>query len=252
MDLGPIRRRRRRRWPWVAGIVVLLAGVAALVAFMAGYFDRDPINYFDPDGQPKPVAALYFSGDMGLRLGIGSYIWPALASEGVPVTGFNSPSYFSTGRSRAEVERIVATAIRQALARHPDDKLVLIGQSYGADILQTGLAALPPDLRPRIAGLVLVVPGETVYFRADPSSLAYHSAPDSLGESTANTLTWLPVTCIYGAAETDSLCPKLRLAKATVIRMPGGHFLGNDHTALIGYIVGAIKSAVPDAFVKKG
>lgn len=231
---------------------MLLAGVAALVAFMAGYFDRDPINYFDPDGQPKPVAALYFSGDMGLRLGIGSYIWPALASEGVPVTGFNSPSYFSTGRSRAEVERIVATAIRQALARHPDDKLVLIGQSYGADILQTGLAALPPDLRPRIAGLVLVVPGETVYFRADPSSLAYHSAPDSLGESTANTLTWLPVTCIYGAAETDSLCPKLRLAKATVIRMPGGHFLGNDHTALIGYIVGAIKSAVPDAFVKKG
>lgn len=251
MDLGPTCRRRRR-WPWIVAVAAFLTGVAGIVAFFAGYFDRDPIAYFEPDGSPKPVTALYFSGDMGLRLGIGAYIWPALAREGVPVTGFNSPSFFATRRSQADVDRIVATAIRQALARHPDDKLVLIGQSYGADILQTGLASLPADLRPRIAALILVVPGSTVYFRADPSSIAYRAKPDSLGASTINTLTWLPVTCIYGATETDSVCPQVKLPNATLIRMPGGHFLGNDHTALIGYLVGAMKSAVPDAFVKKG
>ena len=244
-------RRSNPRWPWIAGGVALFAVALGIVAALAGFFDRDPIHVFAPEGPARPVAALYFSGDMGLRFGMGPYTSAALARRGIAVTGFSSPAVFAVHRTRVEVDAAVANAVRQAMARTGRDRLVLIGQSYGADILQTGLAALPAELRPHIAAVVLVVPGETVFFRADPSGLAYRGAPDSLGASTVNAIRWAPLTCIYGAAETDSLCPAVRLPRATVIRMPGGHFLARDSDGLVGHVVDAVRRAVPAAFAGK-
>jgi type IV secretory pathway VirJ component len=92
---------------------------------------------------------------------------------------------------------------------------------------------------------VLVVPGQTVYFRADPTSLYYHGQPDSLGSTTGPKIDWVPLTCIYGARETDSLCPSLTQHNATVIRLPGGHFLNNDPRLLVHMMLAAIGSAAP-------
>ncbi|MEG8025871.1 AcvB/VirJ family lysyl-phosphatidylglycerol hydrolase [Sphingomonas aurantiaca] len=98
-----------------------------------------------------------------------------------------------------------------------------MGQSYGADIVQTGLADLPSSLRPRVAGIVLILPGDTVFYRADPSGLLYdHGTPDSMGVTTGNRLDWAPLTCIYGVEETDSLCPLLSVAGVRKVGMPGG------------------------------
>ena len=241
-------RRSNRRWPRIVGCAALVAVALGIVAALGGFFDRDPIHVLAPEGPAKPVAALYFSGDMGLRFGMGPYTSAALARRGIAVTGFSSPAFFAAHRTRAEVDAVVAAAVRQAMARTGRDRLVLIGQSYGADILQTGLAALPADLRPHVAAVVLVVPGDTVFFRADPSGLAYHGIPDSRGASTVNAIRWAPLTCIYGAAETDSLCPAVRLPRATLIRMPGGHFLARDSDGLVGHVVDAIRRAVPAAF----
>lgn len=246
MITRPSRRRRTR----LLVIVIVIAAAIALWTAIDGYFDRDPINFFAPRGPRRPVAALYFSGDSGLRFGMGPYAAKALAQRGIAVTGFSSPAWFGVHRTREEVNAAVADAIRQALARTGGDKLVVIGQSYGADILQTGLAALPADLRPRIAAVVLVVPGETVFFRADPLGLEYRGTPDSLGVNTVNAITWAPLTCIYGAAETDSLCPLVRLPHATIIRMPGGHFLDHDSDRLVGHVIEAIRRAVPAAFAE--
>ena len=242
-------RSGRRR---IRVLAVIAAIAVAIMVWMAidGYFDRDPINFFAAMGPRKPVAALYFSGDSGLRFGMGLYAAKALAKRGIAVTGFSSPVYFNVHRSRGQVNAAVARAIREALVRTNGERLVVIGQSYGADILQTGLAALPADLRPRIAAVVLVVPGETVFFRADPLGLEYRGTPDSLGVDTVNTITWAPLTCIYGAAETDSLCPAVRVPGATIVRMPGGHFLDHDADGLVDHVLDAIRRSVPAAFAK--
>lgn len=242
-------RRARRRW--AVGGIGLVAAALAIVAALAGFFDSDPISYFAPAGPAKRVAALYVSGDMGLRFGMGPYTSAALARHGIAVVGFSSPAFFARHRTRAEVDAVVAAAVRRALAR-TGGRLVLIGQSYGADILQTGLAALPADLRPHVAAVVLVVPGQTVFFRADPSGLAYRGTPDSLGASTVAAITWAPLTCIYGTAEADSLCPGIKLPHATVIGMPGGHFLGDDRAGLAGHVLDAVRRAVPAAFADGG
>ena len=237
----------RRRFYRVSGVtVVVLIAIATLFA-SAGFFDRDPFHLLVPTGPRSPIGAVYFSGDMGLRYGMGATTTDALTAHGVAVLAVGSSTVFATRRTHADVDRIVADAVRHGLATTGAERLVLIGQSYGADILQTGIVALPPDLRAKVAGLILIVPGETVYFRADPSSLAYRGIPDSIGADTASKIDWLPFTCIYGVEETDSLCPDLHIANVHVDPMLGGHFLQHDSAGLITRVLTAIDRAVPAA-----
>ena len=239
------RSRGRLVGKTLAVLLALLVAGGGLLYALAGFFDRDPVHFFAANNPNSTYVALYLSGDMGLRFGIGSYVSVALSAHGIPVYGLNSPTAFATRQTRAQLDEIVAKAAREALARTGATKLILIGQSFGADILQTGLANFPETLRKQVAAVVLVVPGRAVYFRADPTSIYYRGTPDSLGSTTGARIDWVPLTCIYGAQEGDSLCPGLNQDNATVIRLPGGHFLRNDHVLLNRMILAAIGSAAP-------
>lgn len=221
-----------------AGIVAL--GLAAL-ALASGFFDRDPIHLYGMNNaRPVHVTAVYFSGDMGLRFGMGTHVAPALAARNIPVLGISSTAVFYRQRSQSEVNALVANSVRQALARTGADHVILVGQSFGSDILVAGLGALSPDLRAKIAAVVLVVPGKAIYFRADPTGLRYHGTSDADAVSAIRSVTWAPLICIYGQSETDSLCPTLLGSTAKVIELPGGHHLRGDYSMLIQTVFAAL------------
>ncbi|MAW98373.1 MAG: type IV secretion system protein VirJ [Sphingomonas sp.] len=237
---------RSRRIAIILGgslVLALLLGGTALL-WVAGYFDRDPVHIYGNPADGSPVAAVYFSGDMGLHLGIGSDVVPELAAHGMPVVGVSTPAIFGHRRDRAFVDDLVADAVRDTLNRTHAKKVVLVGQSYGSDILAAGAPALPDDLRSKVAALVLVVPGRTGYFRADPTGLHYRGTPDSVPAKSLEAARWADIVCIYGAREHDSLCPQLLGSKATVIELPGGHFLKGDSTRLTSAIFTAIGPAI--------
>ncbi len=250
----PSRSPSARRWQrgaWVAGIV---SAIVVLFVYLAGYFDRNPVHVYPALGVRSsiarpvapPVAVVNFSGDMGLRFLLGASTSRGLTEHGIPVVGITTPALFARHRTRGELDAIVADGVRTALARTGAKRLVVMGQSYGADIVQTGLADLPTALRARVAAIVLVLPGDTVFYRADPSGLLYdHGTPDGMGATTGNRLNWAPVTCIYGVEETDSLCPLLTVASARKIGMPGGHNIHHDAGGLLAHVLAAIRSVAP-------
>ena len=211
----------------------------------AGYFDGDPVHVYPARPPASGVAVVNVSGDMGLRFLLGASTSRGLTEHHVTVVGVASPVVFRRRRTRAEVDAFVADVVRTALARTGAQRVVVMGQSYGADIVQTGLAHLPAALRKKVAAIILVLPGDSVYFRADPTGWAYRGTPDSVATTTANTLTWAPLTCIYGVEEDDSLCPLLRVRGARVIGMPGGHNIHHDETGLLAHVLEAIaRSAI--------
>ncbi|WP_341207442.1 AcvB/VirJ family lysyl-phosphatidylglycerol hydrolase [uncultured Sphingomonas sp.] len=222
------------------------AFVCALVA-AGGYFDRNPYHLYPAQPPARPIAVVNISGDMGLRFLLGASTSRGLTEHHFTVLGVSSPVFFRFRRTRAEVDAFVADAVRTALKRTGQQRVVVMGQSYGADIVQTGLAHLPADLRAHVAGIVLILPGETVFYRADPTGWVYRGTPDSIGTETGNTLTWAPLTCIYGDEEDDSLCPKLRVPGATIIAMPGGHNLHHDGEGLLAHVLGAVARATSPA-----
>lgn len=244
-----VAARRWRRGGWVTGI---LSAIIVLFVYLAGYFDRDPVHVYPAIGVPTsgapPVVVVNFSGDMGLRFLLGASTSRGLTEHGIPVVGITTPALFARSRTRAELDSIVADGVRTALARTGAKSAVVMGQSYGADIVQTGLADLPPSLRDRVAAIVLILPGDTVFYRADPSGLLYdHGTPDSMGTTTGNRLTWAPLTCIYGVEETDSLCPLLTPTNVRKVGMLGGHNIRHDADGLLAHVLTAIRAVAPEA-----
>ncbi|MES3082688.1 AcvB/VirJ family lysyl-phosphatidylglycerol hydrolase [Sphingomonas faeni] len=244
-----VAARRWRRGAWVTGII---SAIVVLFVYLAGYFDRDPVHVYPAIGVsasgPPPIAVVNFSGDMGLRFLLGASTSRGLTEHGIPVVGITTPALFAHHRTRTELDAIIADGVRTALARTGAKRIVVMGQSYGADIVQTGLVNLPKDMRARVAAIVLILPGDMVFYRADPSGLLYdHGTPDSMGGTTGNRLTWAPVTCIYGLEETDSLCPLLTTANARKVGMPGGHNIHHDADGLLGHVLAAIRVVAPGA-----
>lgn len=209
--------------------------IAAMLGFAVhiGYFGG-PVFTDVPATAPARggVAAVILSGDMGFKIGMGPRIARRLAADGIPVVGVNSLTYFRRERSPDEVAALVAMAARRALAFGHARGLVLIGQSFGADMLHVGLARLPPDLRARVRLVALVVPTDTLFFRASPSELFNWAKPDAFALPSARALTWVPVVCIHGVEESESLCPLLRQPNVHSVALPGGHPLDGDVDAV--------------------
>lgn len=242
----------RARWPrWLLGGILCLVLIGIVLLWLGGYFARDGRQFAPAIGRPAPIGALYISGDMGLRFGTGGSLTDALTRRGIATSEISSPAFFKWHRTRAEVDAVIAQAVRDAMRRSGRDRIVAIGRSYGADVLQTGLADLPRALRPHVAGVILIVPGDKVFFRSDPTTIAYHRPPDSIGADTVNRIDWTPLTCIYGTAETDSLCPDVTVHGADIIGMPGGHFLDHATDSLFAHVFAAIDRAVPSSSSKR-
>jgi type IV secretory pathway VirJ component len=144
----------------------------------------------------------------------------------------NTLTYLRRTRTPADITSLIARAEQRALRLGHTDRVVLIGQSFGADMLHVGLIGLPASLRAKITRIALIVPEDTVQFRASPSEIFDLFTPTTAALPTARRLTWAPVLCVQGAEEADSLCPLLTQANVRRVALPGGHPLHRDADAL--------------------
>ncbi len=172
-----------------------------------------------------PRAAVILSGDSGFSAGLSRQVGKRLAANGIGVIGINAHRFFVTRRTPAETAALLGDAMARARALTGATKVLLIGQSYGADMLQAALAEFTPAQRAEVSGVVLVVPGQTLFFQISWSERYDLTAPDAPALPTAKQLDWLPVMCVRGADESGSLCPDLTQPNLTQAVLPGGHYL---------------------------
>ncbi|HEX7781642.1 MAG TPA: AcvB/VirJ family lysyl-phosphatidylglycerol hydrolase [Sphingobium sp.] len=217
---------RRRAYPIT--IAVLAAALLGYCGWL-GYFSNDPFVRIMPEGKVRGnVAAVVMSGDMGFKIGMGRQIALRLSADGIPVIGVNSLTYFRTRRTPAEASALVEDAMHRALALTHARRLILIGQSFGADMLHVGLAGLPAADRAHVAMVALIVPGATVEYRASPGELFTFLMHEDDALPTGRNLTWVPTLCIFGQKESASLCPLLWQKNVQAVALPGGHPLHFD------------------------
>lgn len=229
---------------------IALIGAAILGLWYIGYiggtlFGVVPATSMRPPHQR--AVALYLSGDMGFHAGLGPGIADRLARDGISIVTENSLHFFARRRTPEQTAAMIAQGLRRAIAIDPGARLLLLGQSFGADVIAPSLPYVPTALRKRIAFVGLVVPGATRQWRASPSEIFSIGEPDEDALVAARRLTWVPLLCIYGREEPASLCPSLRQSNATHVELPGGHELHHDADAASAVLLRAIDRALAGA-----
>jgi type IV secretory pathway VirJ component len=190
-----------------------------------------PIIALEPQGAPTGLLAIILSGDGGWR-DLDRQIGGWLAERGTGVVGIDSLRYFWTekrpDRIAADLQRIIDTYLHRFHAK----RTVLIGYSFGADVLPATWHAMPPSERDRVVQVSLLGLSPTADFEFHVGGwLGLSQGSRPVGPDVA-TLDLARVQCFYGREEDDSFCRDPLLAGAERIETKGGHHFDGDYASL--------------------
>jgi type IV secretory pathway VirJ component len=188
--------------------------------------------------------ALLMTGDGGWA-GLDQELAARLAANGVPTVGLNSLKYFWTQRTPEEAAKDVTRVIRHYLAAWNKKRVLLVGYSFGADVLPFVVNRIPADLRSQVATVSLLGLDSTASFEISVSDwIGSDDAGPQTRPELANVKT-TPVLCIYGEGEKDTICPSLSPTRVTRQQVGTGHHFGGDYAQLADKILAFAKSARP-------
>jgi type IV secretory pathway VirJ component len=182
--------------------------------------------------------AVIYSGDGGWR-DIDKQMAHVLAVQGVPVVGVDSLRYFWHRKEPDTLARDLERIVRYYGAAWGTGRVLLVGYSFGADVLPFIVSRLSPEICNRVEQVSLLGLSPDAAFE-------FHVTDWLPGLPAGETKPVLPellrldlrrVQCVYGADETDTLCRAPELAGAEIIGTTGGHHFDGDYRALAARVM---------------
>jgi len=186
--------------------------------------------------------ALLLTGDGGWA-GLDQELAARLAAKGIPTVALNSLKYFWSERTPDQTAGDVTRVLRHYLAAWHAQRVLLIGYSFGADVLPFVVNRLPPEVRAQVASVSLL--GLDAH-----ASFEIHLA-DWVGDTDAGPATRpelealkeMPILCIYGEGEADSICPQLTAGHITREQVGKGHHFSGEYALLADRILGFTRTS---------
>jgi type IV secretory pathway VirJ component len=196
-----------------------------------------------PQEDPGTFAVM-LSGDGGWAA-IDRGVSARLAAGGISTVGWDSLGYFWKVRSPAEAAGDLARVIRHYLDIWHKERVILIGFSYGAEVLPFMANGLPDDLRPRVALAATLSLGRTAMFQFHLSDwLDVGRGQDARPVlPQVRALDWTQRLCVYGEDDGASLCPELTGLGVEVRKVPGDHHFDEDYAGIAELILEAAAGA---------
>lgn len=175
------------------------------------------------------TVAIFYSGDGGWR-DIDQRISARLNEQGVPVIGVDALRYFWSEKTPKATAADLSAMIGHYRKRLGVSKVVLIGYSFGANLLPKVYNLLPDSDRKAVTLLSLLALSHQADFEivlgswVGVAGTAKHGDPvDHLA-----TIDAASVQCVYGLEEQDSGCPALagrvKEGLELIARLGGHHF----------------------------
>lgn len=213
------------------------AALAALVAEDFGTADPSdrlsalPVVELEAAGAGEAFAIIY-SGDGGWR-DLDKTIAENFQRRGVPVAGVDSLRYFWSQKPPQTVADDLAFLIRTYSARWKRQKVMLIGYSFGADVLPASFNLLPQAEKKAVRQLSLLGLAEEASFEISLSG--WMGAKQDDARPVMPQLARIDpalIQCFRGREEEGSACAALDGTRYELVTTEGGHHFDGDYDAL--------------------
>jgi type IV secretory pathway VirJ component len=230
----------------IATVDVAMADLAKLGKTEASV-DGLPIVEIPPapgkEGQHPLV--IFYSGDGGWR-DIDKKIGGYLSDQGYFVVGVDSLRYFWRKKSPDTMAADLDRLIRHFGTRAAGNGVMLVGYSFGADIIPFMVNRLSADTKSELRQVSLLGISEHASFEIRLQDIVGGTntdGPPTLPELLK--LKGIPIQCVYGEAEKDSVCDDKALdASVNRVEMAGGHHFDGDYRHTADLIIAADKTRV--------
>lgn len=199
-----------------------------------------PLIELAVDG-PTDRFAIFYSGDGGWR-DLDKDLATILQRDGLPVVGIDVLRYFWKKRTPEQSAFDLSRIIRAYQNKWKAKQVVLIGFSFGADVLPPLFNRLSADDRAAMVQMSLLGMSATADFEV--------TVAEWLDSKSKNSLPVIPeakridprrLQCFYGREDEDAACPQLDGSGAEIIATGGGHHFDGNYSALARTILNGIK-----------
>lgn len=203
------------------GFVTLALVLAAACATAPAPGVLPTVEFPPTSDASSPYFAIFISGDGGWRK-IDIKVSDVMRKAGMPVVGLLANRYFKRERTPDEAAADLNRLIEEYQTKWRRPQAVLIGYSRGAEVLPMMVNRLPPETRKSIAVVALLGPGLHTSLKLDEPD-RYMLVPE------VRQIEPLPLVCVYGTLEKESLCRVLGDQPATILPLKGGHHFAGDY-----------------------
>ncbi|MBB3456281.1 type IV secretory pathway VirJ component [Rhizobium sp. BK313] len=206
------------------------------------YGDDPPLNLplHIMDAKPtKDTLAVLYSGDGGWQE-LDAKVGGSLQKEGIPVIGLDSLRYFWSQRTAGETAKDLGRIIDYYTTRFNVQHVLLVGYSFGADVMPASYKRLSRQQKSRIRQISLLAMSHKVDYVVSLRGWLGLQTEGKGGNPADDLKSISPdiVQCIYGTEDYhDNACPSLQGTNAQVIGMPGGHHFDGDYERLAQHII---------------
>ena len=185
-----------------------------------------------------------YSGDGGWR-DLDRNIGENLAQNNYAVIGVDAMHYFWSQRTPEETAADLQRILEYYLAAWDCQQIVLVGYSFGADILPFAYNRLPQPLRQKVVLLSLLAPSLGASFEIHLEEWFTSYLPEDALPTAPETarIESSKLQCFYGAEDSeDTLCLDPSMKNAEIEQTGGGHHFDEDYGALAQRIEQSIRS----------
>lgn len=191
-----------------------------------------PLTVLDAKPAMNAMAVIY-SGDGGWR-DLDSEVGGYLQSQGIPTVGVDSLRYFWSERTPQATADDLAKIIEHYSHQWGVQNVLLIGYSFGADVLPATYNLLPAADRGRVKQITLLGLSHQVDYEISVTGWLGVSTAGKGGDPMDDIARIDPklIQCVYGTDEDDDPCPTLKDRGVEVVPIEGGHHFDENYQAL--------------------
>lgn len=232
-------------------IVLLLAGPNGAWARKPGIVAPDANAIAAQSVSKADTLFIILSGDGGWWGDIEAQTGKALGGRGYAVVGMDTNKWFRDQRSPEELGAWLGYAIRHYGDMTGARRIMLVGWSFGANILPIGVNSLDPALRQRVSAVVALAPEQRARLVVTIAGrMGIVGGDIDLAPELVRMKEWLPkgrFFCVDGAGEDEESGCRLSAADFAVKAIwPGGHSFDHDTDMVTNALVTLLKPVLVD------